>query len=116
MPNASITSLRKRALSLPEAEEGTSCNKACFKAGKKNFLFVGEYEDRWDAMLKLGGSLPEAEALAAKDPDRFSAGSNGWVTATFAADEKSPASLIEGWVEESYRLLVPKKLVAQLDG
>ncbi|HWB01953.1 MAG TPA: hypothetical protein VG796_02945 [Verrucomicrobiales bacterium] len=107
--------LREAALRYPEAEEGIACKGtalecSAFKAGKKTFLFISGKEIR----LKLGESLPEAGRLAAKEPHHYSAGSMGWVVVKFGSDESPPAGLLERWVEESYRMLVPKKLVAML--
>ena len=105
---------RKHALSLPETEEGTSCHKAAFKAGKKNFFFLGEEDDGWDAKVKLGDSIPEAENMAAKQPSHYSVGGTGWVEVTFPNEKTPPKGLMERWITESYRMLVPKKLVALL--
>ena len=112
--------LRKHALSLPETTEGASCNKAAFKAGAKNFFFLWEGEGpekgAFDAMLKLTGSLAESEKLAKSKPDNYRVGKSGWVNARFEPGAGPPAGLIERWIEESYRALAPKKLVAQMDG
>ena len=37
----------------------------------------------------------------------------GWVSCAVPAD--APIELITGWIEESYRIVAPKKLVAVLD-
>ena len=107
--------LRKHALTLPEAEESTSCNKAAFKAGKKNFFFLGESDDEWNGMVKLADSLPQAEQLATKSPDNCSVGKSGWVTVDYPMGKGPRKGVMEKWITESYRLLVPKKLSAQLD-
>ena len=67
-------------------------------------------------MIKLTeeDSLAAAENLSESQPDNYSLGSNGWLSGTFAKGEGPPAKLFHGWVEESYRALAPKKLVAQL--
>ena len=114
MATKPIAKLREAALGLPEAEEGVSGNKACFRAGKKNFLFIGDYGDSWDVMLKLGDSIGEAEKLSKEDPDRYGIGRAGWVSANFAAGDGPPSGLFERWIEESYRLIVPKRLVSLL--
>ena len=107
--------LRKIALQYPEAEEGTSCNKAAFKARNKAFLFVGMDDTSYNVMLKLHESLAEAKKLAAKEPDHYGVGGMDWVKATFSHHESSPAGLMEKWIDESYRLLAHKQLVALLD-
>ena len=116
----SAATLREFALSLPETSEGISCNKAAFKAGAKNFFFLGEgegsEEGAFNTMLKLTGSLAEAKKLARSQPGNYSVGGSGWLTARFASGEAPPAGLFDRWIEESYRALAPKKLVALLDG
>ena len=63
-------------------------------------------------MVKLGPSLEDAAAMG--DP-RVDVGKLGWVTVQFRPDDAPDATLLEAWVEESYRLLAPKTLVKQLD-
>jgi hypothetical protein len=58
--------------------------------------------------------LAEATRLAAKEPGRYAVGANGWVKITWAGGEPPPTDLLVRWVEESYRLLAPKPLVAEL--
>jgi predicted DNA-binding protein (MmcQ/YjbR family) len=54
-------------------------------------------------------TLPFASAT------RYGLGKSGWVSAKFAADEEIPTQLLLEWIDESYRAIAPKKLVAQLD-
>ena len=109
-----MQALRRIALRLPEAQEGVVCEKAAFKAGNKSFFFLGREDTGYNTMVKLRDSLAEAAKLAAKNPSRYGVGAHGWVSATFDHCEPPPAGLFERWIEESYRLLVPKKLVALL--
>jgi hypothetical protein len=107
--------LQKLALRYPEAEEGIACagtpmESKTVKVGSKAFLFLGEKDMR----LKLGDSLAEATKLAAKAPDRYEVGMHGWVKLTFSNDESPSLDLRKRWVDESYRLLAPKKLLALL--
>jgi predicted DNA-binding protein (MmcQ/YjbR family) len=108
--------LRQLALALPQAEEGVSCNKAAFKAGGKAFLFVGSDNDATNAMLKLKSSLPEAKQLAAANPSTYKVGGHNWVTITRSHNQpRPPTALLQRWIQESFRLLVAKSLVATLD-
>ena len=109
-----MQALRKIALRYPEAEEGTSCNKAAFKARNKAFLFVGMDDTSYNVMLKLCESLAEAKKLAGTQPDHYGVGGMDWVKVTFNHNESPPASLMEKWIDESYRLLAHKQLVALL--
>ena len=113
--------LREIALSLPGTIEGNSCNKAAFKAGSKNFFFLGEGAGpgagSFTIMLKLTetASLAEVEELRASSTGEFSVGKNGWLSGEFARGEGPPAKTFQAWIEESFRALAPKKLVAELD-
>jgi hypothetical protein len=77
---------------------------------KKAFLFLGAA----DAMMKLSDSLDEANELADAEPERYKAGAHGWVTVAFGDAETLPMDRLLKWLDESYRLLAPKKLLAQL--
>ena len=106
--------VRKIAFTFPEVQEGIVCNRASFEAGKKRFLFLEAADDTCLVLLKLGDSLAEAEKLAKAWPQCYRVGGTGWVTATFVAGQLPQPGLLERWIEESYRLLVPKKLVASV--
>lgn len=106
--------LRKIAMRYPEVVEGKSCTKAAFGARKKNFLFVDEDGDCLVVMLKLKQSLDEATKLSTKHPDNVKAGKTGWVTITVGPGTTLPLDLLQRWIGESYLLIVPKALVAQL--
>lgn len=108
--------LADAALRYPGANEdvacaGTALEKRSFKAKDKAFLFLGTK----DAMLKLGESLSEADALSAGDPQACKVGAHGWVTITLACAQQLSKEQLLRWLEESYRLVAPKKLVAQLN-
>jgi hypothetical protein len=110
-----IQNLRIIALRFPEAQEGIACagtalESRTVKVRNKAFLFVGKN----DLMIKLGESLAEAIKLASKTPGRYKAGANGWIKLTFGDGDSPPPGLLERWIDESYRLLAPKQLVALL--
>ena len=114
--NKQSTALRRLALSLPEVSEGAICDKAAFKARGKMFVSIGGEGQGLNLMLKLGDSLAEAAALAAKQPGCYKVGGTGWVSVTLAPGAVAPTGLLERWTLESYRLLAPKSLVATLEG
>ncbi len=64
---------------------------------------------RHKAMFKLQKSMPEAEKLAAKNPDCFQVGSTAWVTIRFTAEKSMPKALSEKWLDESYNLSIAPK-------
>lgn len=106
--------LASRALSLPEAYEENPWGHRAFKVKKKVFVFLGTE----DLGLSLSVKLPESAAMALTlpfaSPTRYGLGKSGWVSAKFAAGEPVPTQLLLEWIDESYRAIAPKKLVAQL--
>lgn len=110
-----VKALRDHALSFPGVNESDSCVKRAFRARTKGFLFLGEKPDSYNVMLKLGDSVDEAVGLTEERSERWSVGKFNWVTMHFDNDEVPPDGLLERWIEESYRLLAPKKLLAELD-
>jgi len=108
--------LGKIALKFPETEAGTSCNKTAYKARGKSFLFVGADADTWNAMFKPGDSKAEFQSLAIQDPNRYSLGKTGWATLTFSHKEAPKSADLKRWIEESFRQIAPKKLVAEWEG
>jgi len=104
------------ATGYPEVTESPSCVNRAFKARKKNFLFLGEKDDgKLRLMVKLESSLPSAQALAKKQPERWSVGNTGWVTGQFTEETAPDETVLAGWIDESFRLLAPKTVVKQLD-
>jgi hypothetical protein len=65
---------------------------------------------------KLPNSSAVAVSLPFASPTEYGLGRSGWVTARFAVKAKVPVDLLSEWIEESYRAIAPKKLVAQMDG
>lgn len=107
--------IRAHALTFPETAEGASCVNRAFKAGGKNFAFLGEKDDVCSLRLKLGDSIPEVENRAAAEPDRWQVGKGGWVLVTFPPDDGPEIADLRRWITESFRLLAPKKVLAQFD-
>ena len=107
--------IRQMALALPDTTEGTSCVNRAFKAGSKNFAFLGEKDDECGLRLKLDASIEDLTTLAKTDPDRYQVGKGGWTMVKFAPDDAPDEADLEAWIMESFQLLAPKKIVAKLD-
>lgn len=112
--NQVSVSIRDFAMSFPETSEGTSCVNRAFKAGKKNFVFLGEKGTQCTLRLKLGDSVAELIERSESD-DRFEVGTHGWTKIVFDADQAPSSKDLEHWITESFLLLAPKKVAAQLD-
>ncbi len=109
--------LRGFALAWPGTTEGDSCVNRAFKAaGRKNFLFLGEKAGQIRMMVKLVEHADQARALHAEGPWSISVGKAGWCTALFAPDAHPDPRILQAWIEESFRLVAPKRLLARLDG
>ena len=106
MPGAKdpTKALKKAAVALPSAVEGTSCNQTSYKAGKKAFLYVGPGAKGigYKAMFKLDVSLEKAKDLAQSEPGRFEVGVGNWVTTRFSAEEPLAKEIWSRWLKESY--------------
>ncbi len=84
------------------------------KAGKKIFVFFGS-RDQPTISVKLPDSADQALGLACCTPTTYGLGRHGWVTVDLAQRSRPASGVLEDWVEESYRAVAPKKLVAELD-
>ena len=71
--------IRETATSMPEVEVGAVCDKVAFKAGKKNFLFLGSDGESYDVKLKLRTHWPRPKTCLQAKRGRFpSAQVAGW--------------------------------------
>jgi len=107
--------IRDHAMTFPETVEGSSCVNRAFKAGGKNFAFLGEKDGECSLRLKLESSIPDLEERSSADSDRWQVGKGGWVLLKFPPGDAPKIAELRGWITESFRLLAPRKVVAQLD-
>jgi predicted DNA-binding protein (MmcQ/YjbR family) len=104
------------ALTLPGAWEDHPWDEVVAKVGTKVFAFFGQPDGEWGPgmTIKLRESHSEALGVPGAEPSGYGLGRSGWVSIQFG-DRTPPAGVLTDWVEESYRLIAPKKLVAELD-
>lgn len=108
--------VRDFALSLPEAVEEHPWGEDVAKVRGKIFVFLGTSEPSPRRItVKLQESHAHALSIEGAEPTGYGLGKAGWVTVPLRAKGVS-VQLIRDWVEESYRIVAPKKLVAELDG
>lgn len=86
------------------------------KGNEKIFMFCGVYQGKLSFTAKLPVSGAAALSLPFAKPTGYNLGKSGWVTASFEDPAEAPEGLLLQWLDESYRAVAPKKLVAQLDG
>jgi predicted DNA-binding protein (MmcQ/YjbR family) len=108
--------LRDFALTLPGAAEEFPWGESVIKVNKKIFIFLGGSgdPDPQHFGLKLADSHELALAVPGAAPSGYGLGRSGWVTVPLSGDIP-PVEVFVDWVEESYRLVAPKRLVALLD-
>ena len=103
------------ALSLPGAWEDHPWEETVAKVGKKVFVFFGsEASPTWPSIhVKLRESHAEALGVAGVEPTGYGLGKSGWLSIPLRS--KGPSyGVLTDWIEESYRLIAPKKLIAEL--
>jgi predicted DNA-binding protein (MmcQ/YjbR family) len=108
--------IRDFALSLPGAREEFPWGESVAKAGSKVFVFLGRQEavSHPAITIKLAESHAHALAIDGAGPTGYGLGPAGWVTVPIRAQGVTIA-LLRDLVEESYRIVAPRRLVAELD-
>jgi predicted DNA-binding protein (MmcQ/YjbR family) len=102
------------ALSLPEAWEDKPWeDDTVAKVRRKIFVFFGGPASA-QMTVKLVESHAHALSIEGARPSAYGLGSSGWVTVPLDADGVD-VGLLREWVEESYRVVAPKRLLAGLD-
>ena len=110
--------LKKFALSFPETEETHPWGETAIKVRGKVFVFMHMGEDRLSLSVKLPHSREFALDRDFASPTHYGLGAKGWVSAKFdgrgTGKNKPPVDLLVAWIEESYRAIAPKRVVAKL--
>jgi predicted DNA-binding protein (MmcQ/YjbR family) len=108
--------LRAFALSLPGACEEFPWEERVAKVDKKVFVFFGHDDETEPSLItvKLVESHGHAVAIEGAAPSGYGLARAGWVNVPVQAEGVTP-KLICDWIEESYRIVAPKRLVAELD-
>jgi predicted DNA-binding protein (MmcQ/YjbR family) len=114
-PKQTRRKLLEHALGFPGAWLDHPWGEDVVKVGKKVFVFLG-MDDMDEPLLtvKLDDSHDQALAVPGAEPTGYGLGRAGWVTIPLRGTTP-PASVLEDWIDESYRRVAPKKLVAELD-
>ena len=81
---------------------------------RKVFVFLGP-DASTRMTVKLDESHGHALSIEGAEKTGYGLGRSGWVTLPLDADGVTP-DLLRDWIEESYRIVAPKRLVAELDG
>ena len=119
MPNPRATRRRLLAfaLKLPGAYLDHPWGEDVAKVGGKIFVFLGLGEDSSNLAMtvKLHNDWHHhALSVPGAEPTGYGLGRSGWVTVPFR-DTTPEIDVLKDWIEESYRLVAPKKLIAELE-
>ena len=104
--------LLRFALSLPEAYEDHPWDETVAKVRRKVFVFFGGTPNLMT--VKLVESLAHALSIEGAEPTGYGLGRSGWVNVPVDAPGLGHELLCD-WIEESYRIVAPKRLVTELD-
>jgi predicted DNA-binding protein (MmcQ/YjbR family) len=117
-PNQLRAQLRDYAVGLPGAYEDFPWGESVVKVNKKIFVFLGvEHSEKYPPAVgvKLRESHDQALTAEGAAPSGYGLGRAGWVTIPLTGSPP-PVEVLLDWVAESYRIVAPKRLVAELDG
>ncbi|MEU2537572.1 MmcQ/YjbR family DNA-binding protein [Streptomyces iakyrus] len=112
--------VRAFALGLPDAVEEFPWGESVAKVNKKVFVFLGVQDGSYPlgVTVKLKDETAHAHALACPgaEPAGYGLGKAGWVYIPLEQQGAPAAEVLCDWVEESYRVIAPKRLIVVLDG
>ena len=86
------------------------------KVRRRPFLVLRTEPQCWVMSAKLLHSRERALKLEFAEPIRYRLGKSDWVAAKFATGEEPPVELLWEWIDESYRSVAPKRLLALIPG
>jgi predicted DNA-binding protein (MmcQ/YjbR family) len=107
--------LREFALRYPETREDFPWGERVIKVRNKVFVFLGLSDGDFHVTVKLPESSTVALMLPFVEPTGYGLGKSGWVTARFRPAKRPPTELLRQWIDESYRAVAPKRLIARIE-
>ena len=108
-------SMRDRALGYPQSEEAFPWGERAIKVKGKAFLFMRLGDSELSFSVKLPRTGIQALALPFAKPTEYGLGKHGWVTVRLTKTTKPLAEQCLAWIDESFRAVAPKRIVASLD-
>ena len=106
--------IRKRCLAYPETAESFPWGESAFKVKGKTFVFMRDDEEGLSFSVKLAASRANALKMPGSEPTHYGMGAKGWVT--LAPTSKTSMTVLNGLIDESFRSVAPKRVLAGLDG
>lgn len=117
--NPHLARLRRICLALPEAHEKEAWGAPTFRVNDKLFAHYRNNHHGDGRIAAWCKSLPDEQMeLVESNPEIFFVppyvGPSGWVGVRL--DRKPDWKVVAGILEEGYRLVAPKRMLAKLDG
>ena len=114
-----LAKVRKIVAQWPETHDKISHGMPTFWGGKKTFVSISDnHHGSGIQALWIKSTKDAQEDLVAMDPDTFYVppyvGPSGWIGVRI--DRKPDWVMIEGLLEEAYRMVAPKRALKLLDG
>jgi predicted DNA-binding protein (MmcQ/YjbR family) len=116
IPARTLQRVRKLCLAFPETSEKLAWGHPTFRVRDKIFATIGVGEDGKRVTMTTKPPPGEQEALLAEGEPFFFpkyVGVRGWIG--FAVNSKTDWKLVAELIEDSYREIASKRVVAQLD-
>jgi predicted DNA-binding protein (MmcQ/YjbR family) len=108
--------LRAHAMKYPGVTEDFPWGERAIKIKGKVFLFLSRHEkDKLSLSVKLPVSGQYALGYSFAEPTGYGLGKHGWVSCRFSKGDDIPVELIMDWIDESFRVVAPKSVVAALE-
>ena len=115
-----LASARKRlrdfAIGFPLATEDHPWGETAMKVKGKVFVFLSLHDGNLNVSLKLPVSGASALGMSFAEPTGYGLGKHGWVTAKFGPGDSVPLDCLSEWIDESYRAVAPRAVLAKLEG
>jgi predicted DNA-binding protein (MmcQ/YjbR family) len=110
--------LSDAACELPGATLEFPWGERVVKVAGKIFIFLGSDDPASGSAgvgLKLRESHDEAMSTPGARPSGYGLGKAGWVSIPIRPPDGAPLEALQRWLVESYRIVAPKRISAQLD-
>lgn len=106
-----LIALIRAALAYPETTLEAPWDFPLVKVRGKIFCMFDEQNDGLHFTCKLRESHPAAMDRGDIEPTSHGLGKAGWITLRASHGESIDAAMLHQWMEESFRLIAPKRLV-----
>jgi predicted DNA-binding protein (MmcQ/YjbR family) len=107
--------LRTSALAYPEATEDHPWGETAIKVKGKVFIFLSRHDGGLNLSMKLPVSNAAALEMPFAQPTGYGLGKHGWITSRFEVGDVIPIDLLREWLDESFRAVAPKTVLARLE-